>query len=62
LQIYVCAENPLECWVFEMMETLNKQTKTAVSKAWRSVKGNLGMDISKDSRKVICDQTTDLCV
>ena len=41
-----------------MIETLNKQTKTAASKAWRSVKGALGMDLSKDSKKVICDCTT----
>ena len=47
------AENPLECWVFDMTEELNKQTKTAVSKAWLSVKGALGMGASKDHEKVI---------
>ena len=29
-----------------MIQTLNKQTKTAVSEAWRSVKGALGLDSS----------------
>ncbi len=36
----------------DMTEALNKQTKTAVSKAWLSVKGALGMGASKESGKV----------
>ena len=60
-QICVRAENPLECWVLEMTEILNKQTKTVVSKAWLSVKGALGMDIRKDPKKVNHDATIYIC-
>lgn len=52
MQTCVHAENPLECWVFDMTEALNKQTKTAVSRAWLSVKGAPGMGNSKDHGNV----------
>ena len=56
--LHVCAENPLECWVFEMVASLNKHTKTAVSDAWRTFKGALGLDTS---RKVTDTKPTSHC-
>ena len=48
--------------MFDMTEALNKQTKSAVSKAWLTVKGALGMGASKDAEKVLCDSTAYQCM
>ena len=48
--------------MFDMTKALNRQTKTAVSKAWLSVKGALGMGASKDPEKVSNNGVTYMCV